>query len=87
MPNHDQDDEHVIKCYDHQTSRTIQNANYPRKTQKKLFLVKDKREAWYKAECLNRMNFFFETDSDSTAWDELAKKCGASLDAGLLKNL
>ena len=45
---------------------------------KRLFLVKNKKEARYKAERLDLMNFFFKTDPGSTAWDKLAKDCGAS---------
>ena len=32
----------------------------------RLFLVKNKREARYKAECLDQINFFLETDSNGT---------------------
>ena len=34
---------------------------------KKLFLVKDKRKAWYKAERWDQINFFLKTDLDGTA--------------------
>ena len=34
---------------------------------KKLFLVKDKKEAWYKVERLDQINIFLETDPDGTA--------------------
>ena len=45
-----------------------------KKLKEKLSLVKDKREAQYKAECLDQMNFFLKTNLDSTAWDKLAKR-------------
>ena len=44
----------------------------------KLSLIKDKKEARYKAEHLDQINFFLETDPNGTAWDKLAKGCGAS---------
>ena len=52
----------------------------------RLSLVKDKKKAQYKAECLDQMNFFLETDLNGTAWDELAKGCGASWLADFSKN-
>ena len=54
---------------------------------KKLFLVKDKNETWYKVERLDQKNIFLETDPDDTVWDKLAKECGASWDVKLSKNL
>ena len=53
---------------------------------KKLSLVKDKQEAQYKAEHLDQMSFFLEMDLDGTAWDKLAKGCGASWLANYSKN-
>ena len=37
------------------------------KLKERLSLVKNKKEACYKAERLNQMNFFLETDTDGTA--------------------
>ena len=37
------------------------------KLKERLSLVKDKQEARYKAEHLDQMNFFLETDPDGTA--------------------
>ena len=57
------------------------------KLKKRLFLIKNKREAKYKAEYLNQIYFFLETDFNSTAWNEFVEKLGANLDIRLPKNL
>ena len=52
----------------------------------KLSLIKNEKETRYKAERLDQMNLFLETDLDGTVWDKLAKGCGASWVAELSKN-
>ena len=67
MSNYNWDNEYVKSCYKHQTSWTIQDANYSRGTQRKNIPNQGQKKSQVQSWVLGLDTLSFKTDPNGTA--------------------